>query len=97
MKYRRPKNTFQFEEDPFANKTEGISKICHEALLLLNFLQTKPQLKSMNINFFNLYFTNIKNRDDREEQELDNYDILYDNKFMPIYDTGTKARETLLR
>ena len=42
-------NTFQFEEDFFANFF-AIAKIFNEVLLILKFLQTKHQSKSMKIN-----------------------------------------------
>ena len=41
----------RFDEDPFAKKTQGISKVYHEVLKLIKFLQTKPQVKNMNINY----------------------------------------------
>ena len=41
---------FQTQEDPFAKNAQGISKIYHELLLLMKFLQTKSQVKNMNIN-----------------------------------------------
>ena len=41
---------FQTQQDPFAKNTQGISKIYHEVLLLMKFLQTKPQIKNMNIS-----------------------------------------------
>ena len=40
----------RFDEDPFTKNAQGISKIYHEVLLLMKFLQTHPQVKSMNIN-----------------------------------------------
>ena len=64
MKTRRQSGTFQFEEDPFRKKVQGIGKIYHEVLLVLKFLQTKPQVKSMNITYYDLFYTVIKNRDD---------------------------------
>ena len=54
------------DEDPFAKNAQGISKICHEVLLLLKSLQPKPQVNSMNIKFCDLYYTVIRNRDERE-------------------------------
>ena len=36
------------DEDPFAKIAQGVSKIYHEVLFLMKFLQTKPQLKNMN-------------------------------------------------
>ena len=55
---------FQTQQDPFSKTAQGISKIYHEVLLLMKFLQTKPQVKNMNINYFDLYYTVIKTRDE---------------------------------
>ena len=55
MTYRRRSNTLQFEGVPFANRAEGISKICHGVLSIMKFVQTKPQDKSMKNNYFALY------------------------------------------
>ena len=44
-------NTFQFEEDPLSKKSQNIVFIQHGSVLLMQFLQTKPQMKSKNINF----------------------------------------------
>ena len=54
---------FKFEEDPFSKNAQGISKIYHEMLLLSKTLQTKPQGKNMNIKYYDIYYTVIKNRD----------------------------------
>ena len=40
----------KIEEDPLAKNSQGISKIYHEVLLLMKFLQTKPQVNNMNNN-----------------------------------------------
>ena len=50
MNYKGQSGYSQFEEDPFAKNAPGIRKIMHEVLLLIEFLQTKPQIESMNIN-----------------------------------------------
>ena len=50
------------DENPFAKNAQGISKIYHEVLLLMKYLQTKPQVENMNINYYDLYYTVIKNR-----------------------------------
>ena len=44
------KKNFQTQQDHFAENAQGISKIYQEVLLLMKFLQTKPQVKNMNIN-----------------------------------------------
>ena len=45
---------FRFEEDPFSKNAEGIVKIYHDVLMLMKFLQTKPQVKNMKINYYDL-------------------------------------------
>ena len=44
---------FQTQEDTFAENAQSISKIYHEVLLLMKFLQTKPQV-NMNNNYYDL-------------------------------------------
>ena len=56
---------FNFE-DIFSENAQSINEIYHEVLLLMELLQTKPKVKSMNIKYYNLYYTAIKNRDDKE-------------------------------
>ena len=55
----------RMEEDPFGRNSRGISKIYQEVLLLMKFSQTKPQIKKMNNIYYDLYYTVIKNRDDK--------------------------------
>ena len=49
-------------EDHFAENAQGISKKYHEVFLLTKFLQTKPQIKKMNINYYDLFYTVIKKK-----------------------------------
>ena len=62
----------------------------------MKFLRTKPQVKSMNINFYEWYYTVIKNREDKQtvndeyENNANDY-INFDNFF------GIKLRKTILR
>ena len=56
----------RFDEDPFAKNAQGISKIYHEVLLLMKFLQTKSQVKIMDNKYYDLYYTVIKNRGEKE-------------------------------
>ena len=56
----------RMDEDPFAKNAQRISKIYHEVVLLNKFLHTKPQVKNTNINYHDLYYTVIKNRDEKE-------------------------------
>ena len=53
----------RFYENTFAKNAQGISKIYHEVLLLIKFLQTLRQVKNLNIKYFDLYYTVIKTRD----------------------------------
>ena len=55
---------FKLEEDPPSKNVEGISKIYHEVFFLMKFLQAKPQIKNMNIKYYDLNFTVIKHEDD---------------------------------
>ena len=45
---------FQTQEDPFDKNAQGISKNYHKVLLLMKFLQTKPQIKNMNNKDYDL-------------------------------------------
>ena len=79
----------KFDEDPFAKNAQGISKIYHEVLNLMKFLHTRPQVKNMNINYYDLYFNVIKKR---EEKEI--VDNQYENDFIiPNHYVGIKGRE----
>ena len=66
------KNFQTNNQDPFAKNARGISKIYHEVLLLMKFLQTKPQVKNMNINYYDLYYTVIKIRDEIIDNQCEN-------------------------
>ena len=94
---------FQTQQDPFSRNSQGISKIYHEVLLLMKFLQTKPQVKNMKINYFDLYYTVIKTRDENKnidnQYENDDNDYIDVNDFIitPNHYIGIKNRETILR
>ena len=79
--YTEMKNKiFQTQQDPFAKNTQDISKIYHEVLLLMKFLQTKPQIKNINIKYYDLYYTVIKVRD--ENKDTDNQYENDDNHYI---------------
>ena len=68
----------------------------------MKFLQTKPQIKNMNINYYDLYFTVIKTRDGNKDidnqYENDDNDYIDINDFTnPNHYVGIKTRETILR
>ena len=66
MEIKRQGGTLQFEEDPSSKNVQGIGKIYHEVSFLMTFLQTKRQVKKINIRFYDLFYTVTKNRDDKE-------------------------------
>ena len=86
--------------DPFSKNAQGVAKIYHEVLLLMEFLQTKPDVKNMNINHTDLYYTVIKTRD--ENKNIDNQ---YENDYHDYFDINdflmplnyTPSHETILR
>ena len=89
----------QTQEDLFSKSSKGISEIYHEVLLLQKFLQTKPQVKNMNINYYDLYYTVIKNRyekdnvDENNENDYINFnDFITPNNFI-----GIESHETILK
>ena len=86
MNIRRQSGNFQFQEDPLSKGARGISKTYQEVLLLKNFLQTKPQVKKMNVNSYDLYYTVIKNREDNKivnnKYEDKEFDYIYFSDFV---------------
>ena len=83
--YTEMKNrNFQSQEDTFAKNAQGISKVYHEVLLLKKFLQTKPQVKNMVINYNDLYYTVIKTRD--ENKDIDNQYENDENDYISLND-----------
>ena len=49
----------QMDGDPFAKNAQDTGKIHQEVLLLMKFLQTKPQVKNMNILFIMIYIIQL--------------------------------------
>ena len=89
------------DEDSFARSVQSISKIYHEVLLILKVLQTKPQVRNMNINYYDLYYTVVKNRDEKEvvdDQYDDNEnDYIFFDDIIPNHNISIKPRETKLK
>ena len=85
MNIRRQNGNFNLEEDPFSKNVPGIGKFYPEVFLLIKLLQTKPQIRSMNYNFYDLFYTVIKNRDDKgivnDEIENNENDFINFNDF----------------
>ena len=93
------KNFQTNNQDPFSKNSQGINRIYHEVLLLMKFLQTKSQTKNMNINYYDLYNTVIKTRD--ENRDIDNQYENDDNDYINFNDfiipNQNISRETILR
>ena len=95
--YTEKKNkNFQTQEDPFSKIVQGIRKIYHEVLSLMSFFQTKPQVKNMNINYYDLYYIVIKSRDDNIDNNENDF-INFNDFITPNHYIGIKPRETILR
>ena len=64
----------------------------------MKFLQTKPQVENMNNNYYDLYYTVIKTRDNNKdidiqyENDYNDYNSLND-VILPNYYVGIKGRE----
>ena len=82
----------RFDEDPFARNGQAISRIYHEVLLLKKFLQTKPEVKNLNINYYDIYYTVIKNRKEKEivANQNENDIISLNDVIIPNHYVGTK-------
>ena len=95
------RKNFQTQEVPFAKNARGISKVYHEVFLLMKFQQTKPQVKNMNINYFDFYHTVIDTRDESEvvdnQYENNENDYINFNDIVPNLYIGTTTRETILK
>ena len=80
---------FRFDEDPFAKNAQCISKIYHEVMKLMKFLQTKPQVKNLNNKYYDSYYTVVKTRDDKNiiDTQYEN-DFINFNDFVPNHYVG---------
>ena len=87
--------------DPFSKNSQGVGKYYHELLLLMEFLQTKPDIKNMNINYYDLYYTVIKTRNKNKnidsQYEDDYHEYIDINNFIikPNHYVGIKPRDIL--
>ena len=57
----------RFDKEPFAKNAQRISKLYHEVLKLMKCLETKPQVKNMNNNYYDIYYTVNKVRDENKD------------------------------
>ena len=92
------KNFQTHHEDLFSRNAQGVSKSYHEVLLVMKFLQTKPDIKKMNINYYDLYYTVIKTRDenkdtDNQYENDENDYISLNDVIIPNHYVGIKSRE----
>ena len=90
------KNFQTNNQDPCAKNAQSTRKIYHEVFLLMKFLQTK--VKNMNINYFDLYNTDIKTRD--ENRDIDNQYEDDDKDYIdinPNHYVGIKIDNVMLR
>ena len=96
------KNFQIHHEDPFSRNAQDISKIYHEVLLLRKFLQTKTQVKNMSINYYDLYYTVIKvrnenkNKDNQYENDDNDY-VNFNDIIIPNHYIGVKKNNEILR
>ena len=88
----------RMDEYPFAKIAQGIKKIYNEVILLMKFLQNKHQVKNMNNNYYELYYTVIENRDEKEivynQYEID---FIIFNDIVPNHYVGIKINNDVLR
>ena len=92
----------RMDEDLFAKNAQGTSKIYHEVLLLTKFQRTKRQVKNINKKSYDLFYTVIKNRDDKASIDDKNGNNGNDyNNFNDFITTNhnisNEPRETILR
>ena len=67
--------------------------------MLIKFLQPKPQVKNMNSSYYDLYYTVIKNRNekDNEEKQYENDYINFNDFITPNQYIGIKNDKVILR
>ena len=101
MNIRRQNGNFQFEEGVFSKVAQGVIQIYHE-VLQIKILQTKPQIRSMNINYYDLYYTILKNRGEKQtviDEHGDNESdyFIYDNFITRNHYIGRKNDDVIIR
>ena len=101
MNFRRRSGNFQFKEDPFKENFQSISKIYREVLLLMKISQTKRQVKDMNIKYYDLYYTVMKNRAEIEvvkdkHENIESDYLNYKEFITPIHYIGRKNDNIML-
>ena len=92
---------FNIEQDPFSKNAESINAIYDEVFLLMELFQTKPQIKNLNIIYYNLY-TVTRNKDIKEivknkNESIGNDYININDIITPNHYIGIRPRETILK
>ena len=87
------------DEGTFAKNSQSMSKIYHEVLLLMKLLQNPPQVKTMNIKCYDLCYTVIKNRDEKEtvDNQYQNEYINFNDFIIPSHYIGIKSGNVVLK
>ena len=70
LNYRKQGGCFQPEEDGFAKDAQSINIVFQEIFLLKKLLQTKPQVKGININNYDLCYTVSNNLTEEEKYKI---------------------------
>ena len=102
MNIRRQSGSFHFEEDVFSKSAQGISKTYHEVLLILKILQNRPQFKNLNIKYYDLFYTVIRNQDEKEivndeDENKENDRNSFDDFITPNHYIGRKTDDVMLK
>ena len=88
----------RIDEDTFTRNAQGFSKNYHEVLLLTKFPQTKPQVKNVNDNFYDLNYIVIKNIVEKEivNGQHEN-DYINFKDIVPYHYIGRKKNNEIIR
>ena len=67
--------------------------------MLIKFLRSKPHVKNMNIIFYDIYYTVIKNRAEKQivNDECENDYNSFNDFITPNHNLSTNPRETILK
>ena len=82
MNYHRQSELFQFQDGPFSKNVQSIGENFSEVTIQLKILTEKLHVKKRNIKYYDLYYTVIKNKLEKQleddENVIDIYDFLLD-------------------
>ena len=90
----------RMDGDPSAKNARSVGKIDHEVLILMKILQTEPKVKKTNIKYYDLYYTVIKTRDEKEivNDKYNNNEsdyINFDDFIIYIHNRSIKHQQTI--